>query len=322
MWGLDSLGLPINAADGTVTLPFWAAAVAAALLLVFFILALVRTGLAGTLVFVALVGFGIWAAWTWSEHERVDQRRALEGRLAGLEAQALVPGSNLPCLDAAGGETIEAGCERAIFAGPETLAAAASFTMARLLLLQDGLAFAERRDATFENTLQSLRKALEGDRYGVLAQVLTVRNGCSAERCEALRLLRDPARVRANMRDRTFETIVSRHAAAWAARAASVTTVVPNSAGAIPGTVAAPVPPRYTLPSAASIPPVNIMTNEPTANAPAAPPPAAESPATAAAPPTTPPRRPARPAPPRTQAGPPATSAPIPLAPTPPPRPQ
>jgi hypothetical protein len=308
MWGLDSLALPINP-DGTVTLPLWAAAIAAVLLLVLFVLALIRTGLAGTLVFIALVGFGVWGALAWSDHERVGERRALEQRLAAVETHAILPGSALGCLDAAG-DTIEAACEHTIFANPETAAAAVSFTGGRLMLLQDAVGFASRRDPAFEPALDALRRTLESDRFGVVAQVLTVRNGCTAERCEPLSLLRDATRVRANMRDRTFETNVSRYAAAWPARAtAAAASPSQNGLGTIPGTVAAPLPPRYTLPSAASIPPVSIMNNEPATPTPPAASAGTQSPAAGVSPPA-PARRPPQP---RSQ----ATTPPIQLAPAP-----
>jgi hypothetical protein len=320
MWGFEAWGLPINAAAGTITVPLWAAGVMAALLLVFFILALVRTGLAGTLVFMALVGFGIWGAWRWSDHEWSAQRRALEQRLAIVEAQAFAPASVLACLDVSGGETIAASCERAIFGAAETVAAASALTAARVLLLQDAQRFLDGRDPGFESLLEGLRTVLEADRHGIVAQVFAGRKGCSAENCDVLRLLRDAARVRANMRDHTFETIVARYAPAWPNHAALSSNAAPSATGTIAGMgpIATPVPPRYTLPSAASIPPVSIMNNEPPAGGPAGTPSATESGATSATP--SPPRRPAaRPPAARVQAAQP--SPPIPLTPTPPPRP-
>ncbi len=93
MWGLESLGIPYNAADGTITLPWWAAVAAAGLIAILFVLALVRTGLAGTLVFLALVAFVGWAVLAWMDHERTVDRRVLEARLAALQAQASAPSS-------------------------------------------------------------------------------------------------------------------------------------------------------------------------------------------------------------------------------------
>jgi hypothetical protein len=273
MWGLDSLGLPISA-DGTVTLPFWAAVTVAVVLLVLFVLALIRTGVAGTLVFIALVGFGIWAAFEWTDHEAVAQRRALEQQALALGAQALAPGSGLACLRTTGVDAVDTACERVVFANPERAAAALSLVAHRLTLLDQQTSFTGKRDAGFDNAFTSLRNSLEQDRFGIVAQVLATRYGCTPERCDMLRVLHDPAKVKKNLSDRTFETTVARHAAAWATAEASPSGSAPaTTAGIIPGTVAAPIPDRYTLPSSASIPPVSIMSAEP-APRPAAPPPA------------------------------------------------
>jgi hypothetical protein len=281
MWGLESLGIPFNA-DGSITVPFWAACVAAGLVVVLFVLALVRTGLAGTLVFLALIGFGGWAVWSWTEYDRTAERRVLETRLSTLEALAMAPGSSLACLDGVGGETVEGACERGVFATPEAAASAVSYTSSRLTLLNDALGFAARRDPAFELALDNLRAGLELDRFGVVAHLLTVKKNCSADRCDALRAFRDAGRIRANMKENTFDSHLARAAPAWGTRP-----VARTDGGADQTTGRAPLPPGYNLPSSSSIPPVSIMANEPTAAPP--PPQAAPSP---------PPRRspPARPA--------------------------
>jgi hypothetical protein len=267
MWGLDALGLPV-AADGSVTLPFWAAASVAVLLLVLFVLALVRTGAAGTLVFIALVGFGVWGVVAWTNHEAAAQRRALEQRAVALDTQALVPGSALGCLQATGADTIDSACERAVFASPQSAAAAVGLVAERLMLLnqQTGLA---GKDESFDGAVNALRTSLEQDRFGIVAQVLASRYGCTTERCDMLRVLHDPAKVRNDLRDRTFDATLARHATGWATAEAS------PPGGAVASGTAAPIPDRYTLPSAESIPAVNIMTAEPTPRAEPAPAPKA-----------------------------------------------
>jgi hypothetical protein len=305
MPSLEGLSLPmINSADSTITLPFWLAGVTAALLLLFFILALFRGGLAGTLVLVMLLAAGIGGAWAWLEHGRTEERRVIEARVTGLDAQALASDSVLACLDGPLGETVEVGCERALFASPETVAAASSYVSARLALLADGTKLAGR-DPELAGTLERTRRSLEQDRFGVVANVLSVRNGCTAERCDVLVLLHDPTRVRNNLKERTFDATVVRYAAAWSTRAPRNASAAIGAGGG-PGT---PLPPSYNLPSSASIPPVSIMGPEPSGastNPPAEAPPAAALPQ--------PPRRPAtaqRPAPPpRPLPAPPAPAAP------------
>jgi hypothetical protein len=110
--------------------------------------------------------------------------------------------------------------------------------------------------------------------------------------------MRDDRRVRANLARRTYDSHVARHAAAWSATASIPTAQAPpvaDTAGApdLPAGVSAYASPRIPgpdvfFPSAASIPPVNIMTAEPTGREPET---------TGAAPARTPPRRPSQAAP-------------------------
>lgn len=309
MWGFDTFGLP-NLVDGTLTVPVWAVGIALALVLVFFVLALIRTGAAGTLMFLGLLAFGVWGGWRWMDNDRVTERRALEQRLLALDLPTLAPGSPLACLDAGNAEPMGPACERTLFQSPESVNAASVLTAQRIAALSEATTVAARQDASFDHALDDLRTRLEQDRYGLVALVL-LGKGCTAERCDQFRLLRDPARVRTNMRERTFETILARHAPNWPDRPNVAASGNAAAAGGMTsGIVATPVSPRYTLPSAASIPPVSIMANEP------APAPAAAPPAETAAPTPPPPRRPVvqRPAP-RTQT---TNTAPTP----PPPRPQ
>ena len=307
MFGLEALNLPgVDPASGAITLPFWAAGTAAAAIVVLLFLTLFRNSFADLVGFVSRVGLvvaAIAAAWMFfertGERDRADERRALDLRAATLAAGALAPGSALGCLDAPVGDGVEAACERAVFAGPEAVAAATGYAAQRLALLAAGLDHANRRDAGYETALAELRRGLELDRFGFVAQVLVVRDKCTAEACDAFALLRDADRVRANIKERTYEALLTRHAANWPAQAASPARIgAPISS--VPGS-------GVNFPSAASIPPVSSMNNEPPA--PAAPPPAA-----APAAPTPAPRRPpaaaARPAAPRPAVAPPVQIVP------------
>jgi hypothetical protein len=306
MLNLEGLTLPIvNTTDGTITLSFLVAGIAGALLLLLLVMGVFRAGVMALLALIAVLTIGIGGAWLWTERERMDQRRALETRIVALDAQSVAPDSVLACVDGTVGDTVDAGCERAVFASPEAVAAAASYAAARLSLVEDGLKFAAR-DPEIAAALDRSRRTLEQDRFGVVANILMVRHGCSAERCDAFLLLRDPTRVRANLKDRTFDNTVARHAAAWTTRAART--------GASQAPAASQPSAGITFPSAASIPPVSIMNTEPSGPASA----------TGSAPPDTPsaaPQPPRRPAP---AARPPATQArplPPPGTTAPPPRP-
>ena len=62
---------------------------------------------------------------------------------------------------------------------------------------------------------QLLRRTLERDRYGLVAQVLVARDHCSETDCEAFRLFSDTTQIRNNMHDRLYDTTINRYAAAW-----------------------------------------------------------------------------------------------------------
>lgn len=280
---------------------------------------LIRTLWAVAVVLVA-AGVAWLAAERWTQYEIATARRALDVRAGELAQRTLTPGSPLACLDAVANATVEAACEKALFANPETIAAAIAYADAKLAVLADGLAHAAL-DPAYGVNLDRLRRGLEADRFGVVAQALASR-GCTAEACPALKLFRDPKRVAANLTERTFDANVVLHAAAWrdnpavAAAPGSPTTYAVTSAATSPVPAAgltpgAPIPGKYEFPSAASIPPVSIMDAEP--------PPKAED--TATAPPAPQAAVPAVPAPPPAKKQPARRQLPTQNVPLPPPAP-
>ena len=84
------------------------------------------------------------------ERDRADERRALDHRAAELVGRAIAPGSAIACLEATNTETVEGACERAVFASPETVAAATAYMAARLSLLADAHEYTARRDQSYE----------------------------------------------------------------------------------------------------------------------------------------------------------------------------
>ena len=252
---LDLAAIPIpglNWTDSTFTLPIWLAGVVLALMVLFLLLGLMRSGFVGTLAFLALIALGGSTIYAYSERERIEERRALERRLAELRAPALAPGSSLACLDGGSSEAVERECERALFAGPESLAAAATYSAARLSLLSDGMKFASRRDPGLDSTFDNLRRSIEQDRFGVVANMLVVSNGCTVDRCDAFALLRDATRLRSNMRDKTFDILVARHSPNWqtvAQRNGVVISGAPSSSAAVSAVLSGAAMPE-TLPSA------------------------------------------------------------------------
>ena len=321
----DPIGRLIPGLDpiaGTFALPLWAAGALAALFAVFCILAFGRAGregmvgglarLALVLIGAALALFGFEVA---SHQSRNAERLALDTRLSELTARTAMPGSALACLDAIAGDAVEGHCEKALFATPQGMAAAVSYVAAQIALLTDTANFVSRGNSDYEPALARLRRAVETDRFGLVAQVLARQENCTLEECRVFDLLTDTTRISANLAARTYDSYVQRHATVWPAIAPPP---VANLPVAPPAFAAAPPPPPGTsayvpprapgpnvfFPSSDSIPAVSIMTSEPvpdeTTGSAAGTPPAKRAPA--------PPRRPAAQSPPPAPA--PQSSAP------------
>jgi len=260
---------------GSSTLRSWVALGSAALLVVACALAIEWTRTrAIARVAVVLLGAVLGATLAWaflgspSPQDQGAERRVLEMRAAQLDAQALAPGSSLACLDGIAGDTVEAACERAIFASPAAVASATSYVAARMALLADIVSSDDSDNRSSDELLLPLRQSLEADRFGFVAHVLAVRDGCTGNRCPALALLADPARVRANLSAQTLDRYLDHYASTW-----SQPTDVPVADAALPLPAGAALTPGLAgqkkalidadFPSAASIPPVSIMNPEP-----------------------------------------------------------
>jgi len=316
---LDRMGEWATALDltGIVSLPVWVVAASAALIVLVCAFALVRGATDGrsvpAAVLVLLIAFlgSWWARDYFAGRDRAAEQRAVETRAFELATRAIAPGSALGCLDPIAGETVEVACEKALFASPEATAAAVSYVAAQLSILASA---AEPGDRPGNPALLALRRAVEADRFGIVAHVLAARDGCTPDQCSALGWLRDPSRIKVNLAERPLEARLKSSSASWpAAGPRGLASNVPS-----PGpTPAMRTPNSLYFPSAASIPPVNIMTAEP--------PPAQRQPqdttGTAAPAPSTAPMPPRRPPQADAQARPspstaPARAVPTPLAPT------
>ena len=251
----------LDQAAGTIMVPLWAAGIAAAAVLIMAILVfglMLRDSLGaavGAMAGIGLVLVAATAAYSFSSHfERTEERGALDQRMLELNAAAYASGSYLACLDADLSRSMESWCEKAIFRSPETVATVGAYVKARLSLLSDGLDFARRSEVTYEDRLTDLRRTIEADRFGFVAQIFS-REGCTPAKCDALVLLHDAARVRSNLNDSTFDDVLARNKSNWPEHEQPET----------PVTAARAVPPGWKLPTAASIPAISIMTSEPPA---------------------------------------------------------
>jgi hypothetical protein len=245
------------------TFPMWVTLAAAGFFAIILLLTLVRaekTVANGALTVITLLAIAIAVAATVRRFDPFGSDTMLEARSTSPPVASVAA---LSCLDGLAGEAVEAPCERALFASADVAAAAVSYTAAQISKLGPS-----DDPAAQTPEQQSLRRTLERDRYGLVAQVLVARDQCGEADCQAFRLFTDTARIRANMRDRLYDSTISRYAATWnGASAASPAIAAVAPAMPTPGTTGRPT--TIDFPSAASIPPVNIMTSEPS-NTPAA----------------------------------------------------
>jgi len=188
------------------------------------------------------------------------------------------------CIDDLAGEAVLTACEKALFGSPETAAAAVSYTASQITRLTSfGDLAAANKNMTPE--LQALRHSIERDRYGLVAQVLLVRDHCLPSECAAFASLADRHQITANMDERTYDVLIARYAPAWNAPAGAAV-----GAPLLSSSMPTGKPTNADFPTSASIPPVSIMNPEPgpkaASSAPAARPaqatPAAAAPASSA----------------------------------------
>jgi hypothetical protein len=224
----------------------------------------------------------------------------------------------LSCIDDLAGEAVLAACEKSLFGSAESAAAAVSYAASLITqLTASGDVAAANRNMTPE--LQAVRRAIERDRYGLMAQALVARDHCTLSECPAFRAMTDTHQIVANMDERTYDGLVLRYSPSWNAPAVAAA----GATAALAPTMPTGRPTNAEFPTAASTPPVSIMTPEP---GPAATPPAPRAPASAAnassPTPTTAPVLAAAKKPPKPRHTPaPAPAAPVQIAPAAPPPP-
>jgi hypothetical protein len=259
------------------TFPMWLTLAAAGFFGVIVLISLLRAEKSvanGALTVITLLAVGVAAAATIRGFGSSSPGNSAEGR-SPRPMIAAMPA--LSCVDDLAGEAVLTSCEKALFGSAESAAAAlsyAAFQITRLTAFGD--VAAANKNITPE--LLALRHAVEHDRYGLMAQVLTVRDHCTPSDCAAFRALTDGHQVMANMDERVYDGLISRYAPTWnvpqAPAAAPVAALVPG--------VPTGKPTNADFPSAASTPPVSIMMPEPgaatTASTPRATAPAANAP--------------------------------------------
>jgi hypothetical protein len=172
-------------------------------------------------------------------------------------ANATLPA--LSCIDDLAGETVLTACEKVLFGSAEATATAVSYAASRITRLT-ALSDSAGASRSMTPEQQALRRSIERDRYGLVAQVLEVRDHCTASDCAIFRFLTDPHQIAANMDAGLYNSLVSRYAPSWNAPAAAVGPVA-----SLPPSMPTGKPTNADFPTSASIPPVSIMNPEPPA---------------------------------------------------------
>ncbi|PYF03319.1 hypothetical protein BJ122_10743 [Rhodopseudomonas faecalis] len=274
----------------TPGLSVWIVLIAAAFLGILVLVALLRErSLANTVLAViavaAIVANAIMTLRSDSGAAAIERAPAAASDASSLSHPALA------CLEEMAGETVLAACEKVVFGSADSVAAAVSHTVSRLNRLN---AAGDLNASGKAAELTALRHSLERDRYGLVAYVLTSRDGCQPGECAAFAVLPDHKQIAANMEERLYDTLVQRYAGAWGSGqggAAATGALTPTAA--LTSSVPTGKPTNADFPTSNSIPPVSIMTAEPPAPSKPAAAPVAAAPA-AAAPAPKPAAQPAR----------------------------
>ena len=236
------------------TFPMWLTLAAAGFFGIILLITLLRAEKSvanGALTVITLLAIGIAVAATM---RTFGPGGAASGETRSpQQTTAVLPA--LSCIDDLAGETVLAACEKALFGSAESVAAGVSYAGSQITRLTAfGDAAVANKNLTYE--LLTLRRAIERDRYGLMAQVLMARDQCTPAQCAAFRALTDSHQIVVNMAERTYDALISRYAPSWNAPAAAPVAALLSS-------VPTGKPTNAEFPTAASTPAVNIMTPEP-----------------------------------------------------------
>lgn len=244
--------------------PMWATLIAAgffALVVLIVLLRADKTMANGALAVIALLAIGIASTTTvrgFGTPARIAE--SMTDARVGPPQVALAPA--LACLDGLAGDSVEAACEKAVFGSADMAAAAVSYAAGQVSRV---IAASSARALTPEQ--QALKRAVERDRYGLVAQVVAIRDRCIVTDCPLFRVLSDASRIQANMNDRLYDTLVARYSSSWSSAAAAPASPATSMLTGIPSGK----PTSVDFANSAAIPPVNIMTPEQAAPAPTPP---------------------------------------------------
>ena len=246
----------------------------------------------GALTVITLLAIGIAVAATirgfgpGGQATASGQTRNIQPVRAGLP--------QLSCIDDLAGDAVLNACEKTLFGSAESSAAAVAYAASLMTQLVEAGDAAAVKNPSSE--FLALRRAVERDRYGLMAYVLMARDHCSPQACPAFRSLADSRQIAVNMDDHVYENLITRYTSSWNAPPQAQVAGGPGmGAGLIAGlppSMPTGRPTNAEFPTAASTPAVSIMAPEPGPSAKPAAAARAPSPAPAAAAAAAPPAAP------------------------------
>jgi len=239
------------------TFPMWLTLAASGFFGIIVLITLLRAEKSvanGALTVITLLAIGIAATATIRGFGPGSQSASGETR-SSQPISAALPA--LSCIDDLAGETVLTACEKVLFGSAESTAAALSYAASQITRLT---AFGDvaAANASMTPELQMVRRAVERDRYGLMAYVLVARDHCTPSDCAAFRAVTDRNQIVANMNERTYEGLIVRYAPSW-----NMPAVTPGPVAALPPSMPLGKPTNAEFPTAASTPPISIMTPEP-----------------------------------------------------------
>jgi hypothetical protein len=227
----------------------------------------------GLLALITLLAIGVAGVVTFRGFGTAGAVQSSEARPVQT---ATAPLPQLSCIDELAGDAVLTACEKTLFGSAESVAAAVAYAASQITLLTS-LGDVATANKGGGSDLLALRRAIERDRYGLMAYVLTARDRCTPSACRAFRSLTETRQIASNMEDRVYESLIMRYAASWNTPQAAAGMIA-----ALPPSLPTGKPTNAEFPTSASTPPVNIMTPEPPLGA--APKPSSAAPAPPAAP--------------------------------------
>jgi hypothetical protein len=238
--------------------PMWLMLAAAGLFGIVVLIALLRGERSvanSALALISLVSIGVATVVAVNGFGPADRATSSEAR-PFYPASAALP--QLSCIDDLAGDAVLNACEKALFGSAESAAAAVAYAASQITLLT-ALGDVATANRGAGSDLLALRRAVERDRYGLMAYVLMARDHCTPSSCRAFRSLSNSRQIATNMNERVYEGLVARYAASWNAPAQAAAGLV----AALPPSMPTGKPTTADFPTSASTPPVNIMTPEP-----------------------------------------------------------